>query len=217
MRDVKARLSKVLEYLEEEIKVLEIERNITSKTQKKFDKHARESILRERMRIIQKELGESGEDSDEEELDSLRKSIERSSMPLETKKKALKEWRRLSTVSDMSSESGYLRTWLETLVELPWGKMSKKSLSLEKAKEILDEDHYGLEEVKDRILEFLAVMKLRTAQEEGREEKNKAKDKKHLKVIEKQKSPTILCFVGAPGVGKTSLGKSIAKALGREF
>src|SRR5258708_4602745 len=186
MRDVKARLSKVLEYLEEEIKVLEIERNITSKTQKKFDKHARESILRERMRMIQKELGESGEDSDEEEIDSLRKSIERSAMPLVTKKKALKEWRRLSSVSDMSSESGYLRTWLETLVELPWGKMSKKSLSLEKAKEILDEDHYGLEEVKDRILEFLAVMKLRAVQDGRKEEKAKDSGKKLGKILEKQ-------------------------------
>lgn len=216
MKDVKERLQKVLEYLEEEIKILEIERNITSKTQKKFDKHARESILRERMRIIQKELGESGEEEEELELDSLKRAIERSSMPLVTKKKALKEWRRLSSVSEMSSESGYIRTWLETLVELPWGKRSKKNLSLEKAKAILDEDHYGLEEVKDRILEFLAVMKLR----EGSENKEKIKEKKSKKTTQKEFShsmPTILCFVGAPGVGKTSLGKSIAKALGREF
>lgn len=203
--DVKLRLQKVLEYLSDEIKILEIERNITSKTQKKFDKHARDSILRERMRVIQKELGEGGEEEDEQELDSLRKTIEHLAMPKAIKKKALKEWRRLSTVSDMSSESGYLRTWLETLVELPWGKRSKKSLTLSKAKEILDEDHYGLEEVKDRILEFLAVMKLKEARD-----KIKPLDSKH-------KMPTILCFVGAPGVGKTSLGKSIARALGREF
>ncbi len=216
IRDVKQRLQKVLEYLEEEIKILEIERNITSKTQKKFDKHARENILRERMRIIQRELGESGEEEEEQELDSLRKNIEHSAMPTVIKKKALKEWRRLSSVSEMSSESGYLRTWLETLVELPWGKQSKKVISLSKAKEILDEDHYGLEEVKDRILEFLAVMQLKEKQSEktlaktiGVRKGRKGSDKLHM--------PTILCFVGAPGVGKTSLGKSIAKALGREF
>lgn len=214
MRDVKQRLQKVLEYLEEEIKILEIERNITSKTQKKFDKHARESILRERMRIIQKELGDSDE-VEEEELNTLRRNIERSGMPLTTKKKALKEWKRLSSVSEMSSESGYLRTWLETLVELPWGKRSKKALTIQRAKEILDEDHYGLEEVKDRILEFLAVMKLREAQDAGKDAK--LKEKKAKNAFHAHGMPTILCFVGAPGVGKTSLGKSIAKALGREF
>ncbi len=216
MRDVKQRLEKVLEYLSEEIKILEIERNITSKTQKKFDKHVRENILRERMRIIQRELGESGEEEEEQELDSLKRTIERSAMPLAVKKKALKEWRRLTGVSEISPESGYLRTWLETLVELPWGKMSKKSLSLEKAKAILDEDHYGLIEVKDRILEFLAVMKLREVRDSGKIKKifpslNRSKS------IRNDRTPTILCFVGAPGVGKTSLGKSIARALGREF
>lgn len=205
-RNIKLRLEKVLEILGEEIKILEIERNITSKTQKKFDKHARENILRERMRVIQRELGESGEEEEEQELDSLKHMIERSAMPLPIKKKALKEWRRLNGVSEMSSESGYLRTWLETIVELPWGKLSKKSLSLARAKEILDEDHYGLEEVKDRILEFLAVMQLR----QKREALKKKKSGVH-------RMPTILCFVGAPGVGKTSLGKSIARALGREF
>ena len=216
MRDVKQRLQKVLEYLEEEIKILEIERNITSKTQKKFDKHARESILRERMRVIQKELGDTDE-VEVEEMDSLRKAIERSGMSLATKKKALKEWKRLSSVSEMSSESGYLRTWLETLVELPWGKRSKKALTMQRAKEILDEDHYGLEEVKDRILEFLAVMKLREAQDEGKDKKTLEKEKKGKSAFQSHGMPTILCFVGAPGVGKTSLGKSIAKALGREF
>jgi ATP-dependent Lon protease len=218
MRVVEERLEKVLEYVGEEIKILEIERNITSKTQKKFDKHARENILRERMRVIQRELGESGEEEEEQELDSLKRAIERSAMPLPIKKKALKEWRRLTSVSEMSSESGYLRTWLETVVELPWAKLSKKNLSLEKAKRILDEDHYGLDEVKDRILEFLAVMKLRQSSEEleGNEKPSKLKNLPKTK-IRSDRMPTILCFVGAPGVGKTSLGKSIARALGREF
>lgn len=200
---VLVRLEGILERLQEEIKILEIEKNITSKTQKKFDKHAKESILRERIRVIQKELGDiSDEDEEEQELDALRKTITRLKMPTETKKKLLKEVRRLMNMPEMSSESGYLRTWLETVAELPWGKQSKKSVSLKRAQEILNEDHYGLEEVKDRILEYLAVLQLR-------EQKKTNTDSKRM--------PTILCFVGAPGVGKTSLGKSIAKSLGREF
>lgn len=213
---VEKRLQKVLHLLEEEIKILEIERSITSKTQKKFDKHARENILRERMRVIQRELGDLDEEEEEEqELDGLRRTIQRSAMPADIKKKALKELRRLMAMPEMSSESGYIRTWLDTLVELPWGKFAKENLSLERAKKILDEDHYGLEEVKDRIIEFLAVMKLR---------KLKQKENKGKKTLTKKNGkatdaavPTILCFVGAPGVGKTSLGKSIAKALGRPF
>ncbi|HSW90000.1 MAG TPA: endopeptidase La [Patescibacteria group bacterium] len=201
-RNVEKRLQVILGKLQEEMKILEIERNITSKTQKKFDKHARESILRERMRVIQRELGDVDEGGEEEELEALRRTIQRSGMPAEIKTKALKELRRLVAMPEMSAESGYIRTWLDALVELPWGKYSKSSISLQKAAEILNKDHYGLEDVKDRIIEFLAVMKLRS-------EKSSKKEATHM--------PTILCFVGAPGVGKTSLGKSIAKALGREF
>lgn len=209
-RNVLDRLKIVLEKLQEEMKILEIEKNITSKTQKKFDKHARETILRERMRVIQRELGDvTDEDQEEQELDQLRKTIQHLKAPTEVKKKALKELKRLMQMPDMSSESGYIRTWLETLVELPWGKQSKKILTLRKAQSILDEDHYGLEEVKDRILEHLAVMQLRQEQE--------LLDGAAGKKVKKASMPTILCFVGAPGVGKTSLGKSIAKALGREF
>lgn len=207
-RNVVDRLRIVLDKIQEEMKILEIEKNITSKTQKKFDKHARENILRERMRVIQRELGDvSDEDQEEQELDLLKKTIQHLKAPLEVKKKALKELRRLMQMPDMSSESGYIRTWLDTLVELPWGKYSKKLISLKRAQEILDEDHYGLEEVKDRILEHLAVMQLRQDQDGGKKTDKKVKNS----------MPTILCFVGAPGVGKTSLGKSIAKALGREF
>jgi ATP-dependent Lon protease len=211
-RDVQDRLKVVLEKIQEEIKILEIEKSITSKTQKKFDKHARESILRERMRVIQRELGDAtDEEEEEQELDSLKKTIQRSAMPADIKKKALKELRRLMGMPEMSSESGYIRTWLDTLVELPWGKFSKKVLSIKRAQQILDEDHYGLEEVKDRILEYLAVLQLRQ-QQEMRGPKISLKGKKADRNM-----PTILCFVGAPGVGKTSLGKSIAKSLGREF
>lgn len=223
-RDAKARLESVLEYLQEEMKILEIEKTITSKTQKKFDKHARENILRERMRIIQKELGDLDEDQDEQELDHIRHIVEHNAMPLEVKKKVLKELRRLVAMSDMASESGYLRTWIDTVVELPWGKISKKNISLERAKQILDEDHYGLEEVKDRILEYLAVLKLREDQILNSRDKTATKKEKAAQVEKELKKerqryrqPTILCFVGAPGVGKTSLGRSIAKSLGREF
>ncbi|PWU24017.1 endopeptidase La [Candidatus Cerribacteria bacterium 'Amazon FNV 2010 28 9'] len=215
--DVKARLRQVLATLQEEMKVLEIERSIASKTQKKFDKHARENILRERMRVIQKELGDLDEDEEGEELEQLKRTIERSAMPLDVKKKALKELKRLVSMSEMSAESGYIRSWLDAIVELPWGKYSKKSLSLPKAKEVLDAQHYGLEEVKDRILEFLAVMKLKEAQGKKDEPKKKIDIKKTKKFGDARHMPTILCFVGPPGVGKTSLGKSIAQALGREF
>ncbi len=206
--NVLTRLESILERLQEEIKILEIEKNITSKTQKKFDKHAKESILRERIRIIQKELGDISDEEEEElELDALRKKIQRLKMPDDSKKKLLKELRRLMNMPEMSSESGYLRTWLETVSELPWGKKSTKLVSLTRAQKILDEDHYGLEEVKDRILEYLAVLQLRERKQEKRQ---KEKTGSH-------RMPTILCFLGAPGVGKTSLGKSIARALGREF
>lgn len=217
-RNVVERLKIVLDKIQEEMKILEIEKNITSKTQKKFDKHARENILRERMRVIQRELGDvSDEDQEEQELDSLKKTIQHLKAPTDVKKKALKELRRLMQMPDMSSESGYIRTWLDTLVELPWGKYSKKVLSLKRAQEILDEDHYGLEEVKDRILEHLAVMQLRQDKELLDSLDTKGSQKKKNERKSKNSMPTILCFVGAPGVGKTSLGKSIAKALGREF
>lgn len=218
-RNIDKRLKAVLSHLQEEVKILEIERNITSKTQKKFDKHARESILRERMRVIQRELGDVEEEDNE--LENLRRTIQKSAMPAEVKKKTLKELKRLMSMSEMSSEGGYLRTWLDTIVELPWGKYSKKTVSLSKAKQILDEDHYGLEEVKDRILEYLAVLKLRQEQEETQKTKSrtvrKGKSGDQNKEQFEKRMPTIICFVGAPGVGKTSLGKSIAKSLGRDF
>ena len=201
--DVVLRITKVIEYLSKEIRVLEIERSISNKTQKRFDKHIREQVLRERLRTIQKELGE--DDSEEgKELEELEKAIESAKMPKKVKEKALKELRRLERMSINNPEGGYIRTWLETLTELPWNKRSKRPLSLTKAESILNADQYGLKEVKDRILEYLAVMKLKA-------KRRASSDKKDRKL------PTILCFVGPPGVGKTSIGKSIAKALGREF
>ncbi len=199
--DVKSRLVKVVDLLSKEMKVLEIERNIASKTQKKFDKSMRETILRERMKTIRKELGDIADDEDHD-IQDLKKAIENAGMPADVKKKALKELNRMSQTSPANPEYGYVRTWLDTVVEMPWKKRSKTTLSLTKAEKILNEDHYGLKIVKERILEYLAVLKLKSMQSESKSQKT---------------VPTILCFVGAPGVGKTSIGKSIARAMGREF
>ena len=199
--EVKRRLEKIIDHLAKEIKVLEIEHNIASKTQKHFDKHIREQVLRERMRTIRKELGEEDQ-GEEKEISDLRNTITKAGMPIEVRTKALKELKRLERMSIANPEGGYIRSWLDAMVEMPWNKRSKGALSLKKAERILNEDHYGLKEVKERILEYLAVLKLR----ERDDSDGKGK-----------RSPTILCFVGAPGVGKTSIGKSIARAIGRKF
>jgi ATP-dependent Lon protease len=193
------RLKQLGEYLDKEIKILQIEHNITTKTQKKFDESMKEAVLRERLKTIQKELGDTEED---QEITELRKKVKAAKMPEEAKKKTEKELNRLSGLSIHNPETGYIRTWIEAMVELPWGKSSKTEVSLSRAEKVLDEDHFGLEKVKERILEHIAVLKL----------KSKKKNSKN-----KLTTPTILCFVGPPGVGKTSVGRSIAKALGREF
>lgn len=196
--DLEKRLLKISELLAEEIKILQIEKNIANKTQKKFDKSMKEAVLRERMRTIQKELGESEEDN---EIKELRDKVKAAKIPKEAIEKVNKELERLSRLSVQNPESGYIRSWIETVAELPWSTASKVNLSLTHAEKILNQDHYGLEKVKERILEYIAVLKL------------KSQNKKN----EAQSIPTILCFVGPPGVGKTSVGKSIAKALGRKF
>lgn len=204
---VKDRLLKATEFLAHEIKVLEIERAIDSKTKEKFDKTMRESILRERKRTIEEELGEvSGED---EEMKEIKAKIKRAKMPAEVEKKAQKEFKRLSGMNPNHPEFSYIRTYLDWLLDMPWSVSTPNKVSIEEAAKILDEDHWGLEKVKERIVEYLAVMKLR-------EEKRKSvrgKDESGTK----EGGPTILCFVGPPGVGKTSIGKSIARALGRKF
>jgi ATP-dependent Lon protease len=198
--DLKNRIELVISHLSHEVKVLQIEKNIASKTQKKFDKNMREAVLRERLKTIQNELGE--EDEETEEIAAMEKKIEKAGMPDEVKKKALKELKRFATVSVHSPEHSYIRTWLETMIDMPWNKRSKNNVSIDKAQKVLDKDHYALEEVKERITEYLSVLTLK------KESKSKLKDRR---------VPTILCFYGPPGVGKTSIGRSIAKALGRDF
>lgn len=195
--NIKDRLQMVIAYLAKEMKILEIEKDVASKTQQKFDKNMRENVLRERVKVIQKELGDI--DDEEEVIIEYEQRLKRMKLPLEAKQKVQKEMRRLRQMSVNNPEAGYLRTWLDTVLELPWGKSSKGNVDLDKAQKVLDKNHYGLKEVKDRILEYIAVLQL----------KQKNPQDSHL--------PTILCFVGAPGVGKTSIGKSIAESLGRKF
>ncbi|NCN06838.1 MAG: endopeptidase La [Candidatus Pacebacteria bacterium] len=196
---VKERMKLVIGHLAEEMQVMKIEKDVMHKTQKSFDKNMRENVLRERLRTIQKELGEL-EDEEEIVLDYETK-LKRLRMDTEGKARLGKEIRRLRQMSPNNPEAGYIRTWLDTIFELPWGKLSKSTPDLEKAEKILAKQHYGLEKVKDRILEYIAVLTL----------KQRAAKTKNAKL------PTILCFVGPPGVGKTSIGRSIADSLGRKF
>jgi len=190
--DLKTRLDRVLTLLNRRIEVLKVSRQIDERTREAFDGRQKEAVLRERLRQIQKELGET--DGSRGEIDELKKAIAEAGMPPEAEEQALRELARLERMPDGAAEYSMTRTYLDWLIAMPWSKTDAEQLDIERARAILDEDHYGLEKVKRRILEFLAVRKLNP---EGR-------------------SP-ILCFVGPPGVGKTSLGQSIAKALGLVF
>jgi ATP-dependent Lon protease len=188
---VQERLQKLVEVLETEIEKRQLDRSIHTRTKKQMDKHQREYYLNEQIKAIQKELGRKDEKA---ELDDLKKKIEEAGMSEEAKEKALQEFARLEAMPPMSAESTVSRTYLDWLINVPWKARSEEIDDLHEAEKILNEDHYGLEKIKERILEFLAVRQL----------------------VQNPKG-TILCFVGAPGVGKTSLGKSIARATGRKF
>ncbi len=202
---VKERLEKEIAFLSKETKILELERKIANKTQEKFDKNIREQVLRERIKTIEKELGENDENKDIKEL---AEKVKKSGMPPDVRARAEKELSRLAQMSPYNPEASYVRTYLDTLVELPWAVASTNNVNVKDAEKVLNEDHYGLKKVKERILEYLAVMKLKS-------QIAKPADDKPQKIG--RATPTILCFVGPPGVGKTSIGKSIAKALGRKF
>ena len=189
---VKARLGRLAACLTKEVEVLTLGSKIQSQVESEVGKTQREYYLREQMKAIQKELGETDERS--QEIGELRQKIEAAGMTEEARKEALRELDRLAKMPPAAAEYTVARTYLEWLVALPWGKETEDNLDLTTARAILDEDHWGLEKVKDRILEYLAVKSMRPA----------------------GKDP-ILCFVGPPGVGKTSLGRSIARALGRKF
>src|SRR5256714_1929126 len=191
MFDVKQRLEHLLSQLETEIDILQVEKRIRGRVKRQMEKSQREYYLNEQVKAIQKELGEGEEGADLEEME---KRIRRAHMPKEARKKAEAELKKLKLMSPMSAEATVVRNYIETVVNLPWRKKSKISKDIKQAQEILDKDHYGLEKVKERIVEYLAVQTR----------------------VEKMKAP-ILCLVGAPGVGKTSLGQSIARATNRKF
>jgi ATP-dependent Lon protease len=189
--DVDKRLEKLLEQLEHEVDILQVEKRIRGRVKRQMEKSQREYYLNEQVKAIQKELGDGEEGADMEELE---KKIIAAKMPKEAKKKADAEFKKLKLMSPMSAEATVVRNYIDTLVNLPWAKKTKIKQDLAFAAQVLDEDHYGLDKVKDRILEYLAVQQR----------------------VDKMKSP-ILCLVGPPGVGKTSLGQSVARATGRKF
>src|SRR5258706_1000836 len=191
MFDVNARLEHLLSQLETEIDILQVEKRIRGRVKRQMEKSQREYYLNEQVKAIQKELGEGEEGADLEEME---KKIRRAHMHKDARKKAESELKKLKLVSPMSAEATVVRNYIETIVNLPWKKKSKISKDIKAAQEILDKDHYGLEKVKERIVEYLAVQTR----------------------VDRMKAP-ILCLVGAPGVGKTSLGQSIAKATNRKF
>ncbi|MBS0296166.1 MAG: endopeptidase La [Proteobacteria bacterium] len=190
--EVPRRLERVYALMEGEISVLQVEKKIRSRVKRQMEKTQREYYLNEQMKAIQRELGET--DDARDEILELEKRIRKTKLSKEARAKADAEIKKLKNMSPMSAESTVVRNYLDWLLTIPWGKAKTKAIDLHKAEEILDEDHYGLEKVKDRILEYLAVQ-ARTGTLKG----------------------PILCLVGPPGVGKTSLGRSIAKATGREF
>ncbi|MBI2617252.1 endopeptidase La [Candidatus Gottesmanbacteria bacterium] len=216
MRNVDQKLTKIAEYLTHEVKILEIERKIASKTQEKFDKSVKEAVLRERLKTIEKELGEEGESK---EIKELAEKIKKVGMPVDVEDKAKKELKRLAQMSSYNPEASYIRTYLDWLIDLPWSASSANNVDLAEALKVLDQDHYALKKIKERIMEYLAVMKLRHSMETGNilSDKGAKAETKAKEPAKRVSTPTILCFVGPPGVGKTSIGRSIAKALGRKF
>lgn len=200
MEDVAAKLRKLMQYISREVEVLELGRKIQGQARDQMQKAEREYLLRQQLAAIRKELGEEGEDGSE--IKSLREKIDAAKMPPEADKEARRELGRMEKLAPTSPEYSVIRTYLEWMTSLPWNKTSSTTIDIAKARTTLDEDHYDLEKVKDRILEYLSVKKL--GQERGLQESGKVRE-------------PILCFAGPPGVGKTSLGQSIARALDRKF
>src|SRR2546430_1120578 len=202
---VEDRLRRVLVHVQRQIGVLDAQEHIKSQVQEELGERQRELFLREQMKAIRKELGEGDETSDVEEL---RKRLAALQLPDAAQKEVERELARLERAARDSMEAQVIRTYLETVAELPWNKRAEESLDLKRAAAILDEDHYGLQDVKDEVLEFLSVRQLRQRTPEGDARGNDD---------DKQSKGSILLFVGPPGVGKTSIAKSIARAMGRPY
>jgi ATP-dependent Lon protease len=228
---VRAKLKELSSFLAHELEIFELGRKIQSRAQEEMNKMQREYLLREQLKAIQRELGEESEE--QATINELRAKIEEAKMPEEALKEANRELSRLEKLPTVSPEYSIIRTYLELLVSLPWSKSTGQTIDVQKARQVLDEDHYDLEKIKERILEYLAVRRLkeeRMAERARREEEAAVAaaegEADHRRPTQPLHSPEanrqlnrepILCFVGPPGVGKTSLGQSIARALGRKF
>ncbi|MBN2303144.1 MAG: endopeptidase La [Anaerolineae bacterium] len=193
-----------------ELEVLELGHQIQSQAQSEMEKMQREYFLREQLKAIQRELGEGDEQA--VEVDEFRRKIEAAQMPEEAQREARRELDRLSRLPTAAAEYGVIRTYLDWMTSLPWGTSTEDNLAISHARQVLETDHYGLEDIKERILEYLAVRKLRQDRAEELQSDEPPRD-----MVRREREGAILCFVGPPGVGKTSLGSSIARAMGRRF
>jgi ATP-dependent Lon protease len=207
--DTREKLHFLLAMLTKELEVVELGRKIQSDAKSEVEKTQREYFLREQLKAIQRELGEASEQ--QMEVEEFRQKIEAAGMPEEAEKEARRELDRLSKIPVAAAEYGVIRTYLDWLTSLPWDTETDDNLDIGHAREVLDEDHYDLDEIKERILEYLAVRKLKEERKEERE------TEEVTDYIRREREGVILCFVGPPGTGKTSLGQSIARALGRKF
>ncbi len=207
LNSISEKLRLLLELLNKEVEVLELGRKIQTEAQSEMEKSQREYYLREQLKAIQRELSEG--DDQFEEVEQFRRKIDEVNMTEEARKEADRELDRLSKLSVASAEYGVIRTYLDWLTSMPWDQRTEDNLAIAHAREVLNADHYGLEDIKERILEFLAVRKLRSERADELEEYDDS--------VRRERTGAILCFVGPPGVGKTSLGASIARAMERKF
>ena len=210
--NVRDKLHKLMTLLEREIEVLELGQKIRTEAQSEMEKVQREYFLREQLKAIKKELGE--EDEQSLEVEEYRRKIAEAGMPEEVEKEARRELDRLAKMPTAAAEYSVIKTYLDWLTDLPWNVATEDNLDITRARRILDEDHYDLEEIKERILEYLAVRKMRLERQPEREAEAEEEPRDYIR---KERLGAILCFVGPPGTGKTSLGQSIARALGRKF
>ncbi len=206
---IREKLLKLTTILTKELEVLELGRKIQTEAQSEMEKMQREYFLREQLKAIKKELGE--EDEQTVEVEEYRQKIAEAGMPEEAEKEALRELSRMEKMPPQAAEYSVIKTYLDWLTDMPWQRATEDQLDITHARQVLDEDHYDLEDIKERILEYLAVRKLKL---ERKEEREQEEPRDHIR---EEREGVILCFVGPPGTGKTSLGRSIARALGREF
>jgi len=209
---VSAKLQKLNVVLNRELEVLELGKKIQDQAQSEMQKVQREYYLREQLKAIQKELGEG--DEQQAEINELTTKIEQAGMPEEAEKEARHELNRLSKIPSAAAEYSVIRTYLDWLISLPWQVTTEDNLDIQRVRQVLDEDHYDLEKIKERLLEYLAVRKLR---QDRKTTEGEPAEEEPVDHIRREREGVILCFVGPPGTGKTSLGQSIARAMGRKF